>query len=242
MVSMLVGVGASINIQRYRDAAETFKTLLQQQYADLTSVQNGRSDDWSCDATARPIEGGSELRGQSNCMLVGRYVRIEQDSILLYNVLARKVGTGQSTAPNDVERMKNNYIFNVDTSAIEQKQMEWGTALAWPASGTGAFSPTTPRSIGILVVRSPDSGQIYTFTSDSIPNPSDTVGPPTFSAMLTAGDNVPGQAGRTLCIASNGLFVSNDQSVYISAFANGASAVERRSNSYIESIGESTRC
>ncbi len=182
VVTMIAITGASINIQRYTDAAETFKSQLQDQYSDVTSVQNSRDSTWSCDATARPVESGNEQRGQSGCMLVGRYVRIEGSDITLYNVLARQ--TSQSQTGNDVERMKNSFIFNVDTTAIENKTMEWGTSLAWPSAGTGSQSPTTPRSLGILILRSPLSGQIYTFTSSTVATPKDTTGPTTLGDMI----------------------------------------------------------
>lgn len=240
IVGVIVGTGATIGIQRYRDAAETFKSVLQEQYASLSSVQNSRDSSWSCDATARPVEDGSEQRGQSGCMMVGRYLRIEGSDIAIYNVLARS--NSGSTGVNDIQRMKNGYIFNVDTTSIDKKTMEWGAALAWPSAGAEARTPTSPRSIGIFIVRSPDSGQIYTFTNDTVPTPADTVGPSTFSALLVAGDSVPGQAARTLCVASNGLFVSNDQAVYLAAAASGASAVERRSNDYMAGLGVATRC
>ncbi len=241
IVGMLATTGASINIQRYHDAVETFKTLLQNQYGDLTSVQNDRANTWDCNSLAQSQTGGTEIRGQSDCVLLGRYLTVVDDTASAYSVLGRPNAT-QVTTGNDIQKLSSNYELNISTVTQDVSTLEWGTRIAWPktdSSGAARITLTTPRSIALLFVRSPDSGQIYTFTSDVVP---DTPTPQTLNAMLVSGAGTPGQGQRTICIDSNGLFVTADFSVFINNYATGPSSVESRSNDFIKSLGGATQC
>ena len=225
ILTMIVGAGASLNVQRYRDSVTSFKSLIQQQYAGLSSVQNGRSDDKTCTAAAAPTSG-TDGRGQSNCFLVGKYMRIDRGDIAIYSVLARQVSS--SGTGSDVAKLRSNYALNVDTDAVERKQMEWGTQIAYPA----AEPAPTPRTLGLFFVRSPDSGQVYTFADTSIPAP-DSVSQATFTRMLVDGTGTPGRGEQTICVASTGLVTTGDMAVYIAPYAANASAVETRSNDMV---------
>ena len=232
VVAMIAGAGVSLNIQRYRDASESFKSLLQAQYAALNNVQNGRDNTLTCDSTAA-ITSGTVARGQSDCILVGRYVRIDQSDITVYNVLAKQT-SATTSGTNDITALRNNYALNASSFDREEKTMDWGTQIAWPKSGGGAHSPTTPRTIGILMIRSPDSGLIYTFSSTDIPPDKNVVPQSTFkdptNGLLQACSGIPGQGARTICVGSGGLLVAGDMAVYINAYAASASAIEMRSN------------
>jgi len=161
-------------------------------------------------------------------------MRIEGSAISIYPVLASKLTT--STGGNDIESMKTNYSMNASTTEVEERTMEWGTQIAWASAGSlDMRAPRTPRSIGILFVRSPDSGQIYTFTSDSIPA-KDSISQATFTNLLTGGESVPGQAARMLCVESGGLFVDGDMGLYIGAYAARASSIETRTNDYNKTL------
>ena len=245
IVAMIAGTGASINIQRYRDAVETFKSLLQEQYAELNSVRNERDDSWSCNSQAQTTQDTGEVRGQSqNCFLVGRYLAITGGDITIHTVVG--VETGPSAIGNDIDRLRDNYRLDVSTVSQETRTMEWGTQIAWPRSIGGVVrgTPTTPRDLALLFVRSPDSGQIYTFSSDNAPvQPT----PQVLRDMIVPGLAIPGQSERTICIDSSGLFVTSDLSVYMARYATGPSSIETRSNDFIESLdptaqGSRTEC
>jgi len=238
IVAMIAGTGAAINIQRYRDAVETFKSLLQDQYSALSSVDNQRDDTWNCTPLAVTEAEGSEIRGQSDCMVLGRYVTVVGDKISLYTV----IGAGSASGGNDITNLATKYVLNVSSVDQETMTMEWGTQIAWPKDGIDAKRDATPRSFGILLVRSPDSGQIYTFTSDVV---ADEPSAQTLQSMVVAGTGTAGagQTERYICVNSNGLFVSDDQSIYISQYATGPSSIESRSDGVIESLGGgNTQC
>lgn len=230
IVTMVAATGAQVNIQRYRDAVETFKTTLQDQYGELSSVRNERDDTWGCNAAAQSQSGGNVARGQStDCILLGRYLEVEDGAISIYSVL----GAGENTAStgNDISRLLNDYTLNVSTVSEETTEMEWGTKLAWPSIGTGSGT-STPRNLAVLFLRSPHSGQIYTFTSDTVPT---APSPASLATMVVGGESVPGQRERVICIDSDGLFVNSNLSVYINSYATGPSSVESLSNDVIQS-------
>lgn len=228
IVAMVAGVGVTIQIQRYRDAVETFKTQIQDQYSELASVKNERDNTWTCDNLGQTVEGGSEVRGQSRCVLLGRYMTIEASAVTIYSVVGYPA-TIQSTVGNDIEKLRANYTLNISTVTKEESTLEWGTQIAWPSQGTETQSPTTPRSLALLFVRSPDSGQIYTFSSNIVPS---SPTPVTLLEMLVTGEVIPGQSSRTLCIDSGGVLNAGDSSIFIYPFATGPSSIETRSDAF----------
>jgi len=251
IVALIASTGNSVNQQRYNDAVQTFKATLQQQYADVASVENSRNNNWSCGSTATPVTTGptSDNRGQSKCILMGKYVRLEDNKISIYKV----VGYQQSTAPqaNDILSLKNNYRMNVVRDNFEQTTLEWGTKISYPRTQSGASlvpypKPQNPRKLGLFVVRSPDSGQIYTFSNSDTDVPDDAnINSTTFSNVIVAGGFSPGEAqgARWLCINSDGLLVNNDSTaIQINAFASSASAIETQTNEYMKTSVLGFRC
>jgi len=242
IMGALIGTGTALANQRYKDAVETFKNTVQTQYAELGSVKNDRSDTWACGSNAKPVTG-TEFRGQSDCLVVGRYMVVNGSDISIYTVLANK-NAGAAPKPTDVATLHDNYTYNVAPD-VESRTMEWGTRIAWPTSGGGSRAPTIPptvRTIGILFVRSPESGRIYTFSGDAIPSAPTAINNATFTDMIFAGETIPGQGGRTLCVQSGGGIFGGDRAVYIQTRASGSSSVEVRSNSTILSLGGDTQC
>lgn len=234
IASMLVGVGTSINVQRYRDSAMSLKSLLQDQYSQITSVNNSRDGSWSCDSAAQTSQTGTkEARGQSDCVILGRYITIADSDVAIVPV----TGVQPSFVPvgNDIAILKS-YNFGISSSGEQKSTLDWGTKIAWPATGSGSRNPTTPRSIAILIVRSPDSGSVYTFTSNDISPTND------LKSMLVAGASIPGQAERTICVDPNGLLITSKLAIFIHSFATNSSAIESRSNDIIQSLGGDTRC
>ena len=235
VATMIAGTSISLNIQRYRDASETFKSLIQQQYAELSSVQNPRDNDWTCNANAQPTETATNAanRGQSECVLVGKYMRVEGGAISVYTVLARE--TTDAAQISDLDYMRNNYVFNAQDGDVYERDMEWGTEIAWAETGVDGKTPTTPRSLGILFVRSPNSGRVYTFTSDTVPA-KNAIGNSTFTSMMSAPNEAAARAQRVVCVQSDGLLIAGDRALYIAANAGNASAIEIRSNDTMEGL------
>lgn len=242
VIALMVGTGASLNVQRYRDASESLKSLLQQQYSDITSVQNGRDNNWACGADALPnTTGARQDRGQTDCMLLGKYVRIQGQNISTYRVIGYKSNSTEQT--NDIALLLNNYRLNTSPDVEkETSTLEWGTKISWPTTAmTGSPSspgPSVPREFGMLVVRSPDSGQIYTFTTNDVPDTEAAINSAVFSAMIAPAN----QDRQLICISPSSFAETGDRAVYIKSFASSSSAIELISNEYMQTISLGSKC
>ncbi len=248
IAGMMVATSMTLGTQRYRDATESFKALVQEQYAGITSVQNSRSHSLTCDSQANVISG-DVLRGQSDCVLMGKYMIIRGGNVTIYPVLG--YGDISSLSTNDITSFRNDFAINIDKANVVQKKLEWNTQISWTTTRTTTSpedynTPRTNRSIAILFLRAPSSGQVYTFTSNSVPAQStidaSVVSPGFIRNMIVSGAVVPGQKGRVICLDSGGLTPIPNTSIYIAPFASGASSVEVRSNDFSASIGAAERC
>lgn len=241
ILAIIAGAGASLNNQRYRDSVESFKSLVQQQYTNLANVQNGRTDNWSCAANGTVTQGGpvTEIRGQSNCFLLGKYMRIDRGDVTIYTLVGSQVAT---PGADDVASLTTSYAINASTTEIEDRNLEWGSEIAWATAGpVDTNGSQTPRQLGILFIRSPNSGQIYTFTSNTVPA-KDAVSRTTINAMIVAGNAVPGQAARMVCIDSGGVFVDGGMGLYLTSYASSVNAVEARTNQNAKSVADGIKC
>jgi hypothetical protein len=146
---------------------------------------------------------------------------------------------------NDIKSLKENYVLNISKTETDASTLEWGTQIAYPAteSGKSYSRPATPRKLGILIVRSPDSGQVYTFTSedDGVPLVA-SITATTLADMLVTGNGTPGQGEQLICINSNGLLERNDRGVLLNSFATNASAVELVTNEYLKTTESKLQC
>lgn len=250
VLGALIGVGTNVNIQRYRDSAETFKNVMQQQYASVTNVQNGRDNNWRCTSAAGAAADANGVdRGQSSCVVVGKYVRIQGGNISTYTVLALERFAAPAAA-NDISSLKSNYILNISKTEVDERTMEWNTEIAWPKTGYLSVTNTTPRSVALLFIRSPDSGQVYTFSSNTVPSNADiqalspTASPVFLTNMIVAGVDTPGQGQveQVICVESSGLFDPGKMALYISPYAASTNAVELMTNTTMTSRGVDAQC
>lgn len=249
IAGMFIALGSSIGNQRYKDAVESFKSVLQQQYSDVINVYNNRDGVWTCQRSGANRVIVSQVdtsspnavyRGQSSCDVVGRYVVVNGGAITSQAVLALR--EGDPSGDNDVARMRSAaYSYGVTDIDQATHQMEWGTSISWPTGsaitdGRSAGASSAPRSIAILIVRSPESGGVFTFTNDT-PQlaPDSTV----LKAFMNASVTVPGMAERLLCVNTSGMVTAYSQGVYIGARAADSSAIR---TSLAEDFGAGERC
>ena len=229
VVAILAGTGSSINIQRYHDSVSTLKSGLEQLYADVSSVRNEvRAAAVSCSPNAVIDTSGATLqRGQSDCTVLGRYLTIDKTAITVSTV----IGNNPAAAPlyaTDIKELQAYKLSLLPTSS-ETSQLEWGAMIAWPTGGVDVKTPSTPRQVSLLVLRSPTSGLTYTFSSNDVAMP--------LHDMIIAGDVVPGQGQQRLCIDSDGGF-GGGLAVVIGAYASTSSSLQVRSND----MGDSSTC
>ncbi len=219
-IGILATSGAAINTQRYRDALNSFQSLIQHQYNETANVVNTREDSQACGSDASATN-----RGASNCYIVGRVMVISGGkTIAISNVrgeISSEKEQGLKSAANDLAAL-NEYTYRADTSTTEASELAWGTSVS-----------DAPATITILILRSPLSGTIRTFSYDA----------KLFEALTTDGqgkmeselDGAPILSDtymkeRTLCVDRSGLVNSPPLGVVIKVGASGASGIELTSD------------
>lgn len=212
-VGILVGSGVSIGQQRYRDSVNSIKSFIQDQYSATTNVANDRTATWACDSTAdidTTSVGAGQARGTSDCMLLGRFVTLDDSgtTFTASDVVGYR-NANAVTAASDVLELQTNYRLGISPISPTKEEVAWGAAIVQPKT-------TNPMPITLLIVRSPLSGSVLTFTMDGVKtNP---------NALIDA-DNL--KETKNLCVDSDiGTFVGRRAAVQIGAYASNQGAIQ----------------
>jgi hypothetical protein len=210
--AILAGSGIAISQQRYRDSVSSLKSYIQQQYSEVTNVMNDRDKSWSCDglgSVSQTVPSGGEARGTSDCVILGRYMTIDATGTKLAasNVIGFR-NAGATDAASDIAEITTNYKLGISPIDAETDEVSWGAQVVKQKS-------STPMPLTVLVLRSPLSGSIMTFTADGIQ---------TDLTTLVSGGNME---QKDLCVnADAGSFVGNRMEIRIDAFATNQSAIQ----------------
>lgn len=178
-MALLGGWTTMINTQRYKDSVKTLQSFIQQQYNLVYNVQNGRSAETGCVIGADgPMFVGEDddsetprPQGQTNCVIMGRYIYISQGaSVKVYPI----IGEDQDDAGNPSDRQA---ILDLKPVAVTDDIGLAGSELTIPWQAqlvTSDPDSTTQMDVGIVIVRSPGSGIVHTYSqqvaSDSMPS------------------------------------------------------------------------
>lgn len=203
IMGILVGTGTSINVQRYRDSVTSLQSYLQLQYSNVANVSNDTTTN-TCNSS------DSTPRGQSGCVILGKYTTISSDgaTINTQDVLGSDISDSTDVS-NDLSALK---VSSIKVSLVDSEtyELEWGSSVQYPGSGSAA-------TLYMLILRSPSSGVIRTFISKTLPQDSDP------SNLLV--DAALSQSAR-LCVNSNGLLTGTTMAVQIDSNSTSASGVE----------------
>jgi len=199
VTGILAGAGASINTQRYRDSVSSLQSVLQQQYSEVSNVSNDGTSG-SCD---------SKPRGQSDCVILGRYITtIDGKNLLIQDVIGKTPSSSVSSL-NDVEIFKENgYTIQISSSGNTTYVIEWSSSLVNESN--------IPKLFSMLILRSPNSGIVRTFLAN---NP--IVG---IQTLLTKEALLNTEV--KMCVDSNGLFTGARMAVQVMKNIAGASGIE----------------
>lgn len=209
-VAILVGSGAAIGQQRYRDSVTSLKSFIQDQYSQVSNTVNDRSDGQGC---ANAVIGSApsvpaQRRGTSDCLLLGRFLTIASNGVDLRAVDVVGSRSANPMATNDIDELKN-YTLGVSSVNGDADEVAWGAKVVTKKT-------TTPAGLSMLILRSPLSGSILTFTS------SGTV--TKLSDLVSTSNN---QAVQDLCLdGSNGIAPGKQMEVQIPARASGPGAIQ----------------
>jgi hypothetical protein len=212
-VGVLVGSGVAINQQRYRDSVNSVKSFIQQQYSETTSVVNGREGTEAC-ANAVVVKPPDtvipQARGASECIILGRFLTITDNGKQL--TASAVVGYRTVNAveeAGDIEEIKKNYKLGTSDVGQDSIDVPWGATIVKEKT-------TQPQTLSMLILRSPLSGSIMTYTHESS------------NADLTGMVNAAGSStARNLCIdMSSGVIGGNRMAVQISPYATNQGAIQ----------------
>lgn len=136
-IMLLVGVGVAIQRQQYRDAVQSFASFLTDQYTKVISVENDRT---AADVCPIPGAASGGHRGQSNCVVVGRYITSQDEGRSFRTrpifALLGVDGKTWSYRTSDVTAYDYQTAWNVKTRLAEHANRDISFAmLRHPATG-----------------------------------------------------------------------------------------------------------
>lgn len=169
---LMIGVGTGINQQRYLDSARSYKALIQDQYAAALNTENSITQVGECTVDATSNRGAINQdanrntdRGTSKCVVMGRAIRILPENGGVVGIQTSSV-TGYNADNADVQDLSDIDAivkFNPQIAKFDQSvtDLDWGSYL------TTTDNPRRPSEAIIVILRSPSTGNIRVFTSQS---------------------------------------------------------------------------
>lgn len=224
VMGILASAGTSINTQRYRDSVNSLQSVLQKQYSDVINVSNEHDSSWSCDSSNAPTQSGTGTYiGQSDCVLLGKYIRSNDDGsgLIVKDVVGHMPSVSTSFLSETEIFLKNGNGsipgYNIQVSQVSQDDY----SLEWNASMVQKKPNSSQKyALSMLILRSPNSGTILTFIST---NSTSEVADGNITDMINT-DSLKQTA--TICVSSNGLFTGTRMAVFINANSSNSSGVE----------------
>jgi type II secretory pathway pseudopilin PulG len=210
--AVLIGSGASINQQRYKDSVNTLKSFIQQQYSETTNVANSRAGSERCANATVPLgtSGVAQPRGTSDCVMLGRLIAIDSTGkkVTASSVLGYRT-PGAVEKASDILEVTQNYTLGISPIDQEKTDISWGATVVRKQT-------TQPTAATILILRSPLSGSIMTYASLG------TV--PALTSMITVGNS---NKTTDLCISpALGTLQDRRMAVRISPYASSQGAIQ----------------
>lgn len=220
ILGILGSTGGAVSKQRYRDSVSSLQAFFQNEYSTVSNVYNGNTGTTPCGAQV-------SARGQSNCVILGRYITATPISNRSYKLLARTViGTIPAGSPevlNDVQVFTaagngpqpgyNIRVLPATAMDSVDYSVEWDANMV--ISGTNSA-----MSFSTLILRSPASGYIKTFV-----HPTTVVSDGQIQAGLVSVASSLTQPLK-ICVTDYDYTISVKRAVFINTDASSASGVE----------------
>lgn len=228
-VGLIVGTSNSISQQRYSDATENFADFLRgvySQVSDPQGISTGRSES--------AIYGKLVTFGEEYD-LDGKSIPNDRKGnyVFIYDVVGDIKGNfGSSTVLEDLEKLNISPVLTKDNKIspagfAEAYSASWDVKIETTDTGNKIFTGA------MLVVRSPSSGTIYAYSTESkiqvntaIKNyTGGEVNP--LKNLTTLGFSTGGADGINFCLRMEGIdFSGRRRNIHIGSDAHNSSAVE----------------
>lgn len=214
MAGVLGSASLGVNTQRYSDAVNTFAATVQQEFTNATNVANTKSIDTMCGTGT-----GVELpRGVSSCVIIGRLMTVDENgAIVRSNLVGEEPATVDTEGPELA--LIQSYNPKIDVASQEKDTMSWDTNLE-------KGNPPVPSDASILILRSPRSGNVYSYVSRP------TAGIITTDKQLRdevtrlANESTPANSrDQYLCVDRSGWVASPARAIKLAPFSSGPSGV-----------------
>lgn len=157
----------TIRRQQYRDSILSLQEFIQNQYSETINTRNTIPDGFNCvfnDSVLSIDNSGSYKRGQSNCILIGKYITtgdsLDGTRITSYPIVAIK---SSNSSKLDLESIKQDYKVDYDKSnqigLTDVYNITWNSSMKTKLGSSLQFS--------FAILHSPTSANIFTLVSNN---------------------------------------------------------------------------
>ncbi|MCA9335106.1 type II secretion system protein [Candidatus Saccharibacteria bacterium] len=201
--ALMLGIGSNVNQQRYRNDVADFKSLLQNQYAEVLTPQNIRSSDTTCDSSTsvpKPTDApGADDRGATECVILGRSIQIKNGTeVTVANVVGRE---DENILRSIRDRGQDTTVFSSyhpQISSIDKSRSD--------LSATLKRFDRTVLDVTVLVLRSPVNGLVKVYWSNGVVVPAAVLSAPSaskFEACFGGGADAASMPVQVISINTN---------------------------------------
>lgn len=206
-VGVLAASTVGINNQRYLDAVNSFKSIVQEEFINTTRVTNFRQASEACPVDASDVAA----RGASDCIIMGRLMTVTQSGVITRTNL---IGKGTVTPLKDIELIRS-YDIGVDTASQQTSEMNWGTAV---------FRDGRPQAVSLVILRSPSNGNVLAFVKQGTAIETK----PALKTFIDDNAQFKNNVSQTICVDPSGWTVAQMQGIVITPYAASPTGVEQR--------------
>ena len=209
---VLGGSSVAINNQRYVDAVNSFKALVQGEVIATTRVVNESDGAATCiwdeaydaSSSSRPV-------GTSNCILMGRIIAVKDGQTITAANIIGKSDTDTSY-PSDVASIQA-YKPVIDTTGQKTSVLNWDTHIK------------DNESFVLYIFRSPQSGNVIIRSQRDISSAN-------FDSYITSGHKIGDVSSlvssrQEVCVDASGWTAAQQQAVVITENASGPTGIEQ---------------
>lgn len=158
--SLIFTLQNGLTYQRYKDSIYDLQAYLQNQYSEVLNPRGSVTDGLKCTFSGNlNIIYGSSKKGQSECIVLGRYIKTADDSgkkIESYPVLGIMTGTGSEDLAllKDSDKIKLDYYDGDLLSLKDSYTLRNSLIMRNP-------DDTKNLQFSLLILKSPTSGSVF---------------------------------------------------------------------------------
>lgn len=173
--ALMIGVNVGVTQQRYLDSVRSYKALLQDQYIAAINTRNDDNPNVKCkepadgsiqdSGTGSNIRTGSDRRGASTCVILGRAIQLKVQDGATQVITSSVTGYDPGNLPENTSDNAALLSYQPKLADFDQQTslMEWDAKL----TRAEAQDRGQPATAVVLILRSPASGSIAVYTSNS---------------------------------------------------------------------------